>query len=36
MHKFIKALEEVYALDSRSRFLDAPSTWQILTYVRTT
>jgi hypothetical protein len=27
---FLKTLEEVYALDRRGRFLDAPSIWRTL------
>ena len=32
MDIFFKALEEVYALDSRGRFLDAPSIWRTITH----
>ena len=32
MNTFFKALKEVYALDSRGRFLDAPSIWRTLTH----
>ena len=32
MNTFFKALEEVYALDNRGRFLDAPSIWRTLTH----
>jgi hypothetical protein len=31
MHIFLAALEEVYALDSKGRFLDAPSIWRTWT-----
>ncbi len=32
MHIFLAALEEVYALDSKGRFLDAPSIWRTITH----
>jgi len=32
MNTFFKALEEVYALDSRGRFMDAQSIWRTLTH----
>ena len=32
MNTFFKVLEEFYALDSRGRFLDAPSIWRTLTH----
>ena len=32
MNTFLTALEEVYALESRGRFLDAPSIWRTLTH----
>ena len=32
MNTFFKALEEVYAVDSRGRFLDAPAIWRTFTH----
>ena len=32
MHIFLAVLEEVYALDSKGRFLDAPFIWRTITH----